>query len=130
MTQRGRPSAASFEVAPVLALPVRPPAPPELSAEQAREWVATVDRLSPTWFPRETHPLLAQLCRSVVSAREIDRRIIRAKGASVKELNLLLMMRDRERRAIESLSRTMRLTQRSRYSKEKKTGPTGPRPWE
>jgi hypothetical protein len=126
MTQRGRRSAASFETN-VVTLHQRPKPPAELTADQAVEWKAIVDRMPADWFPRETHALLVQLCRHVVAARDIERRIRAAKR--VKDLNLLLSMQDRERRAIESLSRSMRLSPRSRYSKDKKTGPSAPRPW-
>jgi len=129
MTQRGRKSADSLETPKVTVLHPRPEPPAELTKAQAEEWRAVVDRMPHDWFPRETHPLLVCFVQAVCTTRELERRL-QSKRLTVRDTNLLRQMLDRERKAIVSLARTMRLTQRSRYTKEKKTGPTGRRPWE
>jgi len=124
----GRRSAASFEVPSVRELRPRPEPLDELNAEEAVVWRATAARMPADWFTQENFPLLVCYCRSVCSARDLASR--RKAGLSLEELDLVLGMLDRERRAIESLATKMRLTQQSRYSKRKSPGPVGPRPWE
>jgi hypothetical protein len=46
----------------------RPEPPEDLTEEQAVEWRAVVDRLPTDWFSRETHGLLSQYVRHVVTA--------------------------------------------------------------
>jgi len=129
MTQRGRRSAAALAVVPPRALVQRPEPPKELTDEQAAEWSAIVERMPADWFPRETHALLAQLCRHITTARDIARRL-QSTRLGINDLNLLLAMQDRERKAMESLATKMRLTQHSRYDRKKTTGSPKTRPWE
>ena len=128
MAQRGRRSAASYETPKVVEIYPRPEPPAELTAPERVEWKAVVARMPHDWFPRETHALLEAFCRAVVAARDIASRI--KWDMPLADLNLMLGMRDRETKAIVSLSRTMRLSQRSHYSKDK-TVPMLPKPpWE
>jgi hypothetical protein len=52
-----------------------------LTDEQATEWWAVVNRLPADWFPRETHALLIQYCRHVVSARRVAQLLTQAESA-------------------------------------------------
>jgi hypothetical protein len=128
MASRGRRSAAALAVIPPQSLQVRPEPPQDLTVEQALEWKAIVGRMPADWFTRETHALLAQLCRHITASRAIAKRLI--PDLSTDDLNTLLRMQEREGRAIEKLSRAMRLSQYSRYDKKKATGPTATRPWQ
>jgi hypothetical protein len=131
-----RTSAAALSIVPGAALDeIRRPIPPsELSLEQRNEWLAVVNRLPAEWFPRETHPLLAQYCRHVVAARRISQLVDRleadADNFSVEEYDRLLKMQEREGRALSSLATRMRITQQSTYDKtERKQTKSAARPW-
>jgi hypothetical protein len=90
----------------------RPPAPSELTEEEAIEWRAHVTRMSADYFGRETWPLLVQLCRHTVMARQIAVAIQRAmKNSDDQALVIkLLAAQERETRAINALSRALRLS--------------------
>lgn len=149
MRLRGRASAAELAViGPSGIETVRRPEPlEELSAEQAAEWRAVVNRLPADWFPRETHGLLAQYCRHVVSARRVAEMIAALEGelsqeveagqdkvaamlGATKAMDRLLKMQEREGRAISSLATKMRISQQSTYDKSKKKPVAGRKPWE
>lgn len=123
MEQNGRKSAKSLEVvAPVSRMP-RPIAPTELSEEQAREWSLVVERLPADWFPAETHGLLAQYCRHIVSARRVAQLIASLESGedfSIAAYDKLLAMQEREGRAMSSLATRMRISQQSTFDKEKR----------
>lgn len=134
--KRGRPSAASLEVAaPVGQVETiqRPDAPYDLTDEQAEEWWAVVNRMSADWFPRETHGLLAQYCRHVVAARRLS-QLVKACEADA-ELDLLrydrlLKMQEREGRAMSSLATRLRITQQSLRSPRAQKPSMVKKPWE
>lgn len=136
MGARGRKSGASLEVvktASVMAVD-RPAAPDDLTDEQAQEWDAVVCRMPADWFPRETHGLLAQYCRHVVSARRVGQMIedLMKGGNSddwVADYDRLLKMQEREGRAISSLATRMRISQQSQYHKDKKRGSSVKKPF-
>lgn len=135
MGTRGRKSAASLEVvgagnAQRLA---RPEPPADLTDEQSEEWLAVVERLPADWFQRETHGMLAQYCRHVVSARRVAQLIEAACEADefdVDEYDRLLKMQEREGRALSSLATRMRMTQQATYDEKKKKPIRGAKPWE
>lgn len=136
MAARGRKSAASTEITIISGVEVieraRPPS--ELTAEQADEWRAVVDRMPADWFPRETHAMLAQYCRHVVAARRIAQliaRIEKSKSLDIDEYDKLLKMQEREGRAISSLATRMRITQQAtvRAESAKKPGQIAA-PWD
>lgn len=137
MAKRGRPSAAALELprAPsVIETVERPDAPYDLTDEQSEEWWAIVNRLPADWFPRETHSMLAQYCRHVVSARRVAKLIEDAeKGETidVDMLDKLYKMQEREGRAISSLATRMRITQQATSTHRADKGKKGVRkPWE
>jgi hypothetical protein len=139
--KRGRKSAESLTI--VTPFPNRRPAAPEcLTAEQAEEWRAVVARMPADWFGREHFPLLEAYCRHACNARFIAAKIDsldRAQFADVGVLKFytrLLLMAERESRAMLALGRAMRLTQQSRLKAETAatraalSGSDERRPWE
>lgn len=146
MKQPGRKSAASLALADrvmgAMETIQRPDVPYDLDDEEATEWRAVVDRMPATWFGRETHALLTQYCRHTVRARRIA-QLIRAaenppkqkRGEDAPEFdvaayNTLLIMQDRESRAIATLSMKMRIAQQSCISQTDKKARVGKRPWQ
>jgi hypothetical protein len=141
MKNRGRPSAASFLVAPVIPAQ-RPVAPSDLSSEAAEEWNAIVARLPADWFVRETQAMLATLCRAIVEERQVAARLAAITEADLadedgfkrhKELtHLRLKLAD----SIGKAMTRMRLTPQSRYSHRTASGKAAAqprakqRPWE
>jgi hypothetical protein len=127
---RGKQSAASTEIAVIsrsgVSVVHRPQPPVELTAEQADEWRAIVNRLPADHFPRETHGMLTQYCRHVVAARKVGQLIAAFEAedpVNVEAYDRLLKMQEREGRAISSLATRMRTSQHSQYAKDKKRGP-------
>jgi len=136
LAQRGRKSADSLQVVtPGNATSLARPQPPsDLTAEQADEWWAVVERMPADWFPRETHGLLSQYCRHVVTARRVAQLIQSAEGADdldIQQLDQLYKMQEREGRALSSLATRMRISQQALIDKRTdKPGKTAKKPWE
>ena len=134
--QRGRKSAASLSVISSGGIEtIRRSSPPEeLSDEQGHEWTQVVNRMPAEWFPRETHGMLAQYCRHVVSARRVAQLISLAESAGefdVREYEMLLRMQDREGRALSSLATRMRISQQATVRAEQARKPSAiGKPWE
>lgn len=136
MGTRGRTSSASLAVISSKGIEAihRPEPPEELTDEQAGEWRAIVNRLPASWFPRETHGVLAQYCRHIVAARRVAQLIEAAEESDefrIDNYDVLLRMQEREGRALSSLATRMRLTQQATYdaSKKKPDAPAS-KPWE
>ena len=143
MRQRGRKSSASLSVVTGGATIERPLPPDELTDEMKDEWVATVNRLEADWFTRETHPILVQYCRHVVTARRVAQLIQNMEtvpedsetGFDIDEYDKLLRMQEREGRAISSLATRMRLTQQAKYTTQaagtsRGKSKTSKKPWQ
>jgi uncharacterized protein YicC (UPF0701 family) len=150
MEGRGRKSAASLSVVSSNEIEriERPRPPSDLNQEQAAEWTSIVNRMPAEWFPRETHGMLAQLCRHLVSARRVADMIGALENELTKEaedddksqaelilgatkaFDRLYKMQEREGRAISSLSTKMRLSQQSTYDKSKRKPGQTRKPWE
>lgn len=138
MGARGRKSTASMAVVkPDGVIAVKRPAPPDdLTDEQADEWRSVVNRMPADWFPRETHGMLEQYCRHVVSARRVSdlvENLINGDTESddwIADYDRLLKMQEREGRALSSLATRMRISQHAQYSTKKKTGSAIKKPWE
>lgn len=136
MKQRGRKSGAELAVVGSGAIDAheRPGPPAEMTDEQSREWLSVVNRLPADWFPRETHGLLAQYCRHVVSARRIAQLIEHLCDSDEfdsGEYDKLLKMQEREGRAMSSLATRMRMTQQATFDKERRKPSGGKsKPWE
>ena len=138
MGARGKQSAASMTVVrtgDVVAIP-RPKPPVDLTDEQAIEWRAVADRMPADWFPRETHPLLIQYCRHIVSSRHVAGMIDNFlqdenEPKSIESYNKLLIMQEREGRALSSLATRMRVSQHAQYNYKKQAEiETEKPPWE
>lgn len=141
MGTRGRPSAASLEVArpQVIETVARPDAPYDLTDEQTEEWWGVVNRLPADWFPRETHGVLSQYCRHVVTARRVAQLVRAAESAvdddgkpvlDLNEYDQLLKMQEREGRALSSLATRLRITQQATISEKAKKPSQAKRPWQ
>jgi len=136
MKQRGRKSAASLEVVqPNNVHAIQRPEPnTELTPAQSIEWVAVVNGMPAEWFPRETHALLTQYCRHVVSARRIGELIeglINGDTESdnwIADYDQLLRMQEREGRAMSSLATRMRISQHSQWQNTKSKTKTKGKP--
>lgn len=138
--KRGRKSAGDLMAAQTIAGAVlrldRPDPPGDLSDEQAVEWRAIVDRMPGGYFPRETHPLLVQLCRHIVTSRRVAQLIAATEATSPINIDVykdLLKLQEGEGRAISSLMTRMRLTQQATVNaKVQKPIDVGAdkRPWE
>ena len=136
MGQRGPKSASSMSVVPsgVLEAKRRPQPPESLDGERAACWNRIVSAMPAEWFTAETHDVLVQYCRHVVTADRVDQLIEAMHNNSEfdpSEYNQLLIMQDRESRALTTLATKMRLTQQATYSarKGKGSGKTIPSPW-
>lgn len=135
MGARGRESAASVEVASVgkVETITRPDAPYDLTDEQSEEWWAVVNRLPADWFPRETHGVLAQYCRHVVTARRVAQLVAACEAEADLDLgqyDQLLKMQEREGRALSSLATRLRITQQATVSAKTKKPATVKAVWE
>jgi hypothetical protein len=134
MAKRGRRSMAELAVTQVsLEAVPRPDSPYDLTDEESTEWWAIVARMPADWFPRETHALLTNYCRHVVTARRVAQLIQvaeRAEHIDLDQYDQLLRMRERETRAASSLATRMRITQQSSYDPTRKKPATPfPPPW-
>lgn len=133
-TRGPRSTAALSVIGPGGLETIRRPSPPaDLTAEQADEWRAIVNRLPADWFARETHAILAQYCRHIVRARRIASLIEAAEGAKTFDVDAyrdLLRSEEEQSRAIASLATKMRISQQSSYDKSKKKPQAGKPPWE
>jgi hypothetical protein len=104
----------------------RPDAPYDLTDEQSAEWWAIVNRMPADWFPRETHPLLSQLCRLIVRARRIAQLQTDMESNpefDAREYRALIQAECQISREMSSLCTRMRISQQSTYDPSKKKGP-------
>ncbi len=134
MGARGPKSSADLEViesGKVISMP-SPEPPEDLTAEQAKEWRKIIESLGADWFPRETWPVLAQLCRHIVRAREFAQLIETVKAAEELDLKLfrdLSRSEEEQSRAIASLSTKLRITQQATVDKRTSKPPQFEPPW-
>lgn len=139
MKQNGRKSGA--ELATVTALPLRMLAPPaDLSAEEAGVWARVAATKPGDWWDAGSRPLLAQFCRAAVQADQVA-DLVRSVGLTLvadpdelgryKELRKIQSALSSE---MNTLGRSMRLTQQSRYgarsSEAASRKATGRKPWQ
>ena len=123
------------------------PLPPEtLETEEAMLWVSIVNTRPPDYFKADTQSLLESYVRYVVQERSLSKFVleqIRSKEDADKEsypndseyLRRLISMQTQTTSKIVSLSRSMRLTQQSRYVPHDTVGRGNPKdlkekPWE
>jgi hypothetical protein len=123
MAARGRKSAASLSVIHG-SVDQRPDAPAELTADEVAVWDRTVAHEAADVFGTAAlQQMLKDYCRHVVAAERLGLVIeghMSAPGGedgiSLKELDCLLKMRDRETKAIADKATKLRLTNQSRYT--------------
>ena len=98
----------------------RPPPPSALSDRQKSLWVQITAAKPPDWFGPDTWPLLWALTAHTETFEDIQRELgcLDDLDPPVKRywLDRLTKMRERETRAIASISTKLRLTQQSRYT--------------
>src|SRR5215471_6916272 len=110
MGARGRRSSAELTLlqrAEEVLVIQRPDPPDHLSDEAGMEWREVVNSLPADHFSRGMHPLLEAYCCSAVTARVIDRLIQgldEREGAAQADYDRLLVMRERESRALASIA--------------------------
>jgi hypothetical protein len=102
--------------------PERYEPPAELDEKEAEEWRKIVNSMPIDHFIPANLPLLLQLCRHIVDARVVSGKVraFRRPGDS-QQCRLyidLLRQQDAESLAISRLSRAMRLTQQSHWSRQ------------
>ncbi len=99
----------------------RPDAPYELNDEEADCWRAIVNALPADHFMAGNFPLLVRLCKHIAASRRVDQLIdaeTKKKEVDTRALRRLYLMASAESRMIQTLSRSMRLTQQSVYLPE------------
>lgn len=138
MAQRGRKSASALAVrsaASAIETIPRPDAPYDLTDEESDVWRGVIDSMPADWFSASTFPLLVQYCRHIVRSHRVAQLVNEAEKSEtldVSSYNALLVMQDRESRAIATLATKMRLAQQSTIAPDKKkAGAIGmKRPWQ
>jgi len=143
MRQRGRKSAESLVVVPVL--PQRPEPPAELLIEQAEVWRAYVDDMPAGWFTPKTWPDLIGLCRLVTNSRLLGQELREYEEGIPKDregfnrYRHIQKMHESEALSITTLETKLRLTHQSknddtnRIAKDRAAianAATGRKPWD
>jgi len=94
----------------------------ELSAEERAEWLKFTRRMPADWFPPETWPMLAQLCRHICQARWVGQCLQEVRAGlldptdddALTTLMKLQSLHDREGRAMTAMMVRLRLTSQQR----------------
>ena len=119
MTQRGRKSDASLEVAELAPVIARPPPPERLTPEQAAIWRRIVECENPGFFKASQFGMLANYCvLEAMSERPVELEIDSAEFIRISH-------------EMTSIARSLRLTNQARYVPDKavlRPG-AGARPW-
>ncbi len=141
MTQPGRKSAASLAVAGVVTTITRIAPPRTLTDAQRSIWLATVNSKPAEWFGDEHVPMLAEYVRHIETADTLTQQIEAfdpewmKDDDGLKRYDKLTKMRAREAGVINTLARSMRLTQQAVYRADKAAtmagkGGGGRKPWQ
>ena len=141
MAQPGRKSAASLSVASPVTAISRVAPPSGLTDRQRGLWLATVNSKPAEWFGDEHVPMLVEYVRHVETADMLTEQIEGfdpdwlKDDEGLKRLDKLTAMRAREAALINTLARSMRLTQQSVYRADKAATLTdkagrGRKPWQ
>lgn len=101
-------------------------APPgELSELEASVWNSVVNTKPADWFQDDTRQLLIAYCKHASTAMVLDQAIADfdvkwlADDEGMNRYKSLTDMREKQTRAINALSRSMRMTQQARYDTQK-----------
>jgi hypothetical protein len=128
--ERGSKSSAKAQPEDVRVEPtvpgVQPEALMELCEEERTEWYKFTNRMPPDWFPPETWPLLAQLCRHVCQSRFFGQCLQEVRAGlldptddeALERVERLVKLHDREGRALTALMVRLRLTTQQRIPDE------------
>lgn len=125
MAQPGRKSAASLSVVGTVTSLKRLAPPGDLTPDQRSIWLATVNSKPAEWFGDEHMPILREYVRHVVTAEVLTQQIEgfdpawMADDEGLKRYDRLTSMRAREAGVINTLARSMRLTQQAAYRADK-----------
>jgi hypothetical protein len=121
MKQRGPRSTASLTtIVPVRDRDGRAMPPAFLAPDEALLWRQYVEALPPSWFPSETHAVLAELCQTAVASQRVSaelrkiKSLVRAK--SFDRFTELTRLKISYSEVIGRLSTKLRLTNQSRMS--------------
>ncbi len=129
-------SAAALSLVHIEPSKRRPDPPAELNEAAAVQWRAIVDAMPADWFPRETHPMLVQLCKHIVRcatiAKVLDKAEADGEDLSERKYQNLIRVEMQLTISIGKLSTLMRLSQSSSSTYDKKRKRTGKKdiPWE
>ena len=104
---------------------VQPDPPKELSPDEAIEWKRLWEVSPPDWFPKETWPLMIQLCRHICQARfmgecmqEVRQGLLSPKDVEqIRHLEYITRLHDREGRAMAAIMEKLRLTTQQRLNR-------------
>lgn len=117
----------------------RPNPPLDLDVEEQDVWRRTVNGMAADWFPSETHGLLTQYCRLIISARRISefkKAMEKSKKNDFDLSEYRRLIRDEAvvSQAIAVLARNMRLSQastsRHEYVKKRPMTIKNRNPWD
>lgn len=116
-----KPQPADVSVPPTI--PGTQPEPlEELNEEERKEWYKFTNRMPPDWFPPETWPMLAQLCRHICQGRWVGQCLQEVRAGlldftdddALERLCRLQALHDREGRAMTAMMVRLRLTSQQR----------------
>jgi hypothetical protein len=144
MTQRGKKSAASREVAGLVTSVTgeqRLKAPAHLSDAEQGVWLEVVNDQPASAFSPTHSPLLEMYCRHIVNARILADELLNfdrawlADDDGLKRYDRLLAMAERESRAASSLATRLRITRQAvehptTVGRSLKNQSKGRKPWE
>lgn len=140
MKQRGRNTAGGLKVVDTVEVCPRLAPPAELSEYEASVWHSVVNTKPAEWFQADTRQLLIAYCKHCSTALVLDSQLDEFKpqwladSDGLDRYRKLTDMREKQTRAINALSRSMRLTQQARYDTQKAAvadrKASGKKPWE
>src|SRR5882672_5103279 len=96
----------------------------ELAAEERTEWAKFTGRMPADWFPPETWPMLAQLCRHICQARWFGHTLQEVRAGllnptdddQLDRVERLIRCHDREGKAVVALMVKLRITSQQRIA--------------
>lgn len=141
MASPGRKSAASLSVVGQVTTLTRVAPPRDLTDGQRAIWLATVNSKPAEWFGDEHVPMLVEYVRHIETANALTQQIEAFEPEwmkdddGLKRYDKLTKMRAREAGVINTLARSMRLTQQAMYRADKAAtlggkGGGGRKPWQ
>lgn len=138
MRQRGRISANSLLVPPVLDGDGRAMPPAELDEDAAAVWTQITQALPADWFPPELLPLLTSLCGDISTSKRVSAELARLNSLksdeAFKRFASLARLKVALSGSIANLSTRLQLTNQSRLTAKRASAfaetARHPRPWD